>query len=254
MLASIAPAQRCVNRTPSSCGKVVRKWLARRSNVSGRSSYSGRTFRPGVVHRVVAAEQDAAVGAEPVVVELVGQVAHALAVAPAELGQPVVAERLGHEHVVVHRHRHEPVPLQQRREHVRREHGAVGAHHATVGDDLDARPGVVDAAHRGALVHDHARLDDDAGELEGQLRGMQDRVRAAVPPAREVGGRRELGAHRRLVEEDVVPVVGIGSGDPRHLVAARPPPPACRCARSPRPCGSGARSPRCRRGSPARAA
>ncbi len=87
VLASIAPAQRCVNRRPSSCGKVVRKWLASRSNVARAAPRTRRGRGGRVVHRVVAAEQDAAVGAEPVVVELVGQVAHALAVPPAELGR-----------------------------------------------------------------------------------------------------------------------------------------------------------------------
>ena len=67
----MAPAQRCVNRTPSSCGNVVKKWLASVSKVSGRSSYSGPDAAAVVVDGVVAAEQDAVVAAEPVVVELV---------------------------------------------------------------------------------------------------------------------------------------------------------------------------------------
>ena len=42
----MAPAQRWVNRGPSSCGKVVKKWLASFWNVSGRFSYSVRTRPP----------------------------------------------------------------------------------------------------------------------------------------------------------------------------------------------------------------
>ena len=37
----MTPAQRWLNRTPSSCGKVVKKWLASVSKLSRRSSYSG---------------------------------------------------------------------------------------------------------------------------------------------------------------------------------------------------------------------
>ena len=46
VLVSIAPAHRCENFSPSSCGNVVKKWLASRSNDSGRSSYCSRTRRP----------------------------------------------------------------------------------------------------------------------------------------------------------------------------------------------------------------
>ena len=35
---SIAPAHWWVKRRPSSCGNVVKKWLASRAHVSGRSS------------------------------------------------------------------------------------------------------------------------------------------------------------------------------------------------------------------------
>jgi hypothetical protein len=43
---SIAPPQACVKRTPSSCGKQVKKWPASLAYVSGRSSYSARTRPP----------------------------------------------------------------------------------------------------------------------------------------------------------------------------------------------------------------
>ncbi len=42
---SMAPAQRWLNRTPSSCGKTVRKWAASRRYVAGRSSCAPRTSR-----------------------------------------------------------------------------------------------------------------------------------------------------------------------------------------------------------------
>ena len=63
-----------------------------------------------VVDRVVAAPQDPVVGGHPVVVELVGHVVEALSTRPADGGELVGAERLGHQHVVVDRHGVEPEP------------------------------------------------------------------------------------------------------------------------------------------------
>ncbi len=56
---SIAPAQRCVNRRPSSCGNVVKKCEASLAEASpGDPRSPARTLPAVVVHRVVAAEQD----------------------------------------------------------------------------------------------------------------------------------------------------------------------------------------------------
>ena len=62
VLVSIAPAQRWLNRMPSSCGNVVKKWLARRLERRRPLLVLGAHAPAVVVHRVVAAEQDAVVG------------------------------------------------------------------------------------------------------------------------------------------------------------------------------------------------
>ena len=58
----------------------------------------------GVVHRVVAAQEDPVVVGQPVVVELVARVADALPVLPADRRPHVVGQRSGHHHVVEDRH------------------------------------------------------------------------------------------------------------------------------------------------------
>ena len=78
----------------------------------------GRHPAPPVVDGVVAAPQDPVVLGEPVVVELVGDVGQALAVAPADRRQLRRRERLGHHAVVVDRHDVVAQPAQQRLERV----------------------------------------------------------------------------------------------------------------------------------------
>ena len=80
----MAPPQAFVNSSPASCGKVVKKCCDRRAKVSGRHSRRGVDLAAEVVDGVVAAPQDAVVLGQPVVVELVGVVGEALAVAPAD--------------------------------------------------------------------------------------------------------------------------------------------------------------------------
>ena len=64
----------------------------------GRALVVGRPqLAPEVVDGVVPAPEDAVVGRHPEVVELVGDIVHALTVAPADRGLLLLGQRLGHQ-------------------------------------------------------------------------------------------------------------------------------------------------------------
>jgi hypothetical protein len=75
-----------------------------------------------VVDGVVAAKQDAVVAGDAVVMKLVGHVGNALPVLPAD-GRQLPPQRLGHQHIVVHRDGVPAIALEQRGK-------ALVAHHA----------------------------------------------------------------------------------------------------------------------------
>ena len=79
---SIAPPQRWVKRRPSSCGKVWKKCWASVANVGVVLVVARADRAAEAVDRVPAAVEDAVVGGQAVVVELVAAVADALAVLP----------------------------------------------------------------------------------------------------------------------------------------------------------------------------
>ena len=128
------------------------------------------------VDGVPAAEQDAAVGGEPVVVELVAAVADALAVRPADRVAGRV-ERLGDEHVVVDRH--DVVArsrLQQRRDRRSWRAGPCGA-----------RPRPWRGEHRevvGDVVHGGVLVDADAGRAARRRAGPRRACRGRGCPRR----------------------------------------------------------------------
>ena len=123
---SIAPPQRCVNRTPSSCGNVAKKCWASRPNVASWSSRRGadaarrsgtprRSRRTGSGRRASAGSSGTGSPPSPM---------------PCRRRQPIDArcsalERLGHEHVVVDRHDVAADRAHERRERARRQEHAA---------------------------------------------------------------------------------------------------------------------------------
>ena len=119
---------------------------------------------PGVVDGVVPAPEDPVVRGQPGVVELVGQVTEPLPVGPADRGELLGAQRLGHQHVVVDRHRQQPGPAQQRREDVRRERDPLAGDRAVRRPHRDrAARTRVERGHPRALVD----LDPELGRRPG---------------------------------------------------------------------------------------
>ena len=99
----MAPPQVWVNRTPCSCGKVVKKCSEQPGERLGVAVEPVGHLVAEVVDRVVAAPQDAVVRCEPVVVELVARVGDALAALPADRRELVGGQRLGDQRVVADR-------------------------------------------------------------------------------------------------------------------------------------------------------
>ena len=124
-------------------------------------------------NRVTAAPHDPVVRREPVVVELVGGVADALARAPADPVELLVRQRLGGQHVVVDRDGVQPVAAQQAREHARGQHHPGRADHPGFGTTRPRRDrrGIDVAAVPADL---HTVLRTGAGQPEDQLRRVHD--------------------------------------------------------------------------------
>ncbi|MCW2760039.1 MAG: hypothetical protein JWR85_240 [Marmoricola sp.] len=128
-----------------------------------------------VVDRVVPAPQDSPVPGGPEVVKLVAEVGDALAAAPADGVALRGSEWLGHQRVVVDRHRHQPESPQQRRKRVGREYDVPGLHLTGVGLHRDPGGGAGNPGH-GCLLRDPdtQRLACGA-ESPDQPRGLEDR-------------------------------------------------------------------------------
>ena len=197
----------------------MKKWLASFSIRLGAVLVRRAHAAAVVVDRVVAAEQDPVVAAQPEVVELVREVADALPVAPADVVELVVRERLGHEHVVVDRHGHQPVAAQQRREDVRRQRDAPRGHPPAVADRATTPAPIVSRRRTGERLEDlDARLLGRARESRRELAGVDERGRVRLPHARRgrSGRRRDACTSRRAQTHD--PLVAAGRGIRRPLV------------------------------------
>ncbi len=135
------------------------------------------------VDRVVAAPQDAVVGGEAEVVELVRRVAEALSVLPADRGELVGGERLRHQGVVVDRDRVGAHALDQAREDVRAE-GDLACAHLAVGRAY-GHAGAVRLQGEGGGVLVDADAEVQAGPLQAphQLRRVEHGDAAAVVKA-----------------------------------------------------------------------
>ncbi|GMA90268.1 hypothetical protein GCM10025869_07970 [Homoserinibacter gongjuensis] len=154
--------------------------------------------------------------------ELVGEVADALAPFPADRGALTRIQGLGHEHVVVDRHRHEPVAHEQRGEHARAEGDPIRAHASGIREQLEGAGAVgVDAAHGGVLEDLDPRIRRRPRELAREPRRVHEGHLATTPGAAEVARRVHLGLHAFAVEEHDVGIRMLGSGcsgEPVELV------------------------------------
>ena len=195
----------------------MKKWLASSAVRLGAVLVLGAHASAVVVHGVVAAEQDASVSGLAEVVELVGEVAQALPVIPADRRALVGAERLGHQHVVVDGHGHERVAAQQRGEDVRGEHGSARRDAPDVGEHLDAVSGRVDAPHRRTLEDLDALLLGGARESGGELAGVHEGVASGLEHRAEIGRRGDGCLHLGLVQTHDA-VLAAGRGILRPLV------------------------------------
>ena len=155
-----------------------------------------------VVDGVVAAEQDAVVPGEPVVVELVGAVGQTLTIRPSDGCQLRGRERLGHQHVVVHRNGHQPVALEERGEDVGAEGDGVRDHTAVRSDQGDRTgPVALDRADDAVLVDLDAEVGGHTCQLDAELGGVHHGAAVAIPVSGEEGVRVHLGLHGFAVEE-----------------------------------------------------
>ena len=146
-----------------------------------------------VVERVPAAPQDAPVLSEPVVVEHVAGVRQRLPARPADGPELGLAQRLGHQSVVVHGQDVQAQTAQQRPEGVGGKHDAVRSHHAPRRNQSNAPGHAPERSDGRALEDAHAPVRARARQAPGKARGVEDR-RVVVPVAGEIRGRMDLRA------------------------------------------------------------
>ena len=239
---------------PSSCGKVWSRCSASSCSVAGAAAAArarGRC-RSGRWRRSRPTEIRSS-GGEPVVVELVAGVADPLSARPADRRQLVGGERLGHEHVVVHRDDVVPQPLQQRRVRVGAEEHLPAPDPARRRVEPHPVPLVVHPGDRGALVDDDAEPLSDVREAPHEPRRIDDRRRARVVERPEVGrGVDERAGLLRVEQLDLLaePAGRLGELGEVGQLQGSTATSARRCGGSRSRCRARRRSPRSRRGSP----
>ena len=161
-----------------------------------------RADRPAVaVDRVVAAPQDPAVGGQPVVVELVADVADALPAGPADRGAHALVERLGHQRVVVDRRDVAADRAHQRRVGARGQQDAARIDDPALGDDRHAGARPAERADRAVLVDAHAGADRRRAQSVGELAGVDERRAGPRPQPAEIRRRVHLRADLLGVEQ-----------------------------------------------------
>jgi hypothetical protein len=141
-----------------------------------------------VVDGVVAAKQDAVVAGDAVVMKLVGHVGNALPVLPADGRQLFCAQRLGHQHIVVHRDGVPAITLEQRRKGIGGQHHAGGIQLALRRRQSHPVAPAVQHSDRGLFVNLHTQLNGHPRQFQHQLAGVNHR-RAVFSqmPDRKVG-------------------------------------------------------------------
>ena len=139
---------------------------------------------------------------QPVVVELVAGVGEALAPRPADGRPPLGVERLRHEDVVVDRDDREAEPLEERREGVRAQRHARGAHARGGRPQADPPPVALEVEDGRALGEPHTRLEAGAPQTPRETRRVDHGAAVAVPEPAEVDRRLDLGAQLLAVDED----------------------------------------------------
>ena len=180
-----------------------------------------------MVDGVVTAPQDPVVRGQPVVVELVAQVADALPVPPPDRGELRRAERLGHQHVVIDRHDVGPQPAHQRGERVGAERDLLGPQHAVAGPHGHAVRVAGQAGGRRALGDADADPLAGGGQPPGEPGRLDHRGRhpcPSCPPGRwgsspRPASRRRRGRRRRRLPR---PRGARRPGNPRWLPSMEP--------------------------------
>ena len=153
-----------------------------------------------VVHRVVAAPQDAVVFGEPVVVELVGDIAEPLAVGPAQFVELCPRQRFGDHAVVVDRGDVLAHSLQQRLERVGGQRHLAGADAAEWGFDEHTHAVFLDGGGLGVFVDAHTQRHRGGLQPPHQASRVDDGGAVFAPQPAGVGGRVHLSTHRRSIE------------------------------------------------------
>ena len=143
--------------------------------------------------------------------ELVGGVADALPVAPADRGELVGAQRLGHQHVVPDGDGVRAQPAHQRREGVGRQRDVAGPDaRPAPGTQQDGGSVAVQRLDRGVFVDADAQPQAGRAQPPGEPGRIDERGVAAVPHTGEVGRRVDLGAQLVAIEVHHVVAEALG--------------------------------------------
>ncbi len=221
----MAPPHRCVNRSPSSCGKRGEEVLGQRRVALRVVLVPGIHPVAEVVDGVVAAPQDPVVRRLPVVVELVARVADPLPVLPADRVLLLLGERLGHQDVVPDRDDEGTHALHQGREDVGGQGDPTGPDRSVGRGEVDSRRVRGDAGHLRVLVEADTRAPrrprfSPHASFAGCTRaqpptveeaGLEDRASGpppGPPPGRGTRRSRRSGPRARGLHEGRPPATG----------------------------------------------
>lgn len=153
------------------------------------------------IDRVVAAPEDAVVGGDPEVVELVGPVAEPLPPLPSDGAELVLGEGLGRQGVVVDGHRVQPHAPYQGREDVRAQRDMAGQHAAVRRADGHAGSGAGQFETGRVLVDPYPEVLAGPLQPPGEPGRVEHGDTPPVPEAAQERRRVDLRAHRVAVQE-----------------------------------------------------
>lgn len=156
---------------------------------------------PGVIHGVVSAPEDAAIGGGSVVVELVSHIAQPLAAGPPHRIPLGVRQGLRHEHVVVDRHH----PMTHRGNEARvgiRSDDDPARHHTTLaGGDGHPVSVIFELHHLGVLMDSDTLHLCYAGHTPDKTRWVDERHPAPIENTCEIGLRVDHPGDGLAIEE-----------------------------------------------------